>query len=83
MCKQKKREFLFQVNENFKKVKDAKSFWILIKQFEKSNFINSLSITSDDWLQHFNILLNPTLLAAPIHYAPPLSVVPTLDCEFN
>ncbi|XP_073980661.1 uncharacterized protein [Rhodnius prolixus] len=72
LCASKKKEFYLSLKNKFKEVNDTKNLWSLIKHFKSSNFVSSAVISCEDWVRHFNNLLNPCLSVDPIQFAPPL-----------
>ncbi|KAK9496667.1 hypothetical protein O3M35_013068 [Rhynocoris fuscipes] len=79
----KKKEFYDSIITQIQTVTDAKQYWDVVKVFKKQAHCVSGDITMDEWVNHFQTLYNPPLLADRVLYAEPFNENIILDEPFE
>lgn len=83
VCKSKQKNYFDRIVINLSEISDAKKCWQAINSFKRRPERIVGNIKPQEFLNYFNNLLNPPLLAAGIKYAEPLIRNESMDAAFT
>lgn len=83
ICYEKRKSYEKTLINSISAAQNSRDFWQALNKFKLRNNIVNNAITPQDWVNYFQHILNPEMLALPHFYAEPYIVDNRLDRDFS